>query len=262
LDEAVVEFRKAVELDPKRAEFRSNLGGMLYNRLHTQGKLGRGEGLAEAVAELRTAIQLDPKSAHAHFNLANCLLSQRKLDAAVAEYRKAISLKQDYIEAYCHLAAALVEQGRYQEAETALGGALRLNPALAQIPNSFAWRLANAQGPKRRGGRQAVAFAELAVKAAPNNGKFWNTLGAAHYRAGNWKEAVTALEKSMQLRQGGDGFDWFFLAMAHWQLGDRDKARQWFDRAVQWLDKYQPRNEELGRFRAEAAALLGGKEKP
>ena len=88
-------------------------------------------------------------------------------------------------------------------------------------------------------------------------GSCWNTLGVAHYRAGDWKAAVEALEKSMALRSGGDGFDWFFLAMAHWQLGDKPQARSWFNRAVPRMEKMQPKDEELVRIRAEAAALLG-----
>jgi hypothetical protein len=44
--------------------------------------------------------------------------------------------------------------------------------------------------------------------------------------------------------------------MAHWQLGDKEKARTRFDQAVQWMEKNQPNNEELRRFRAEAAELL------
>ena len=61
----------------------------------------------------------------------------------------------------------------------------------------------------------------------------------------------------MQLRNGGDSYDWFFLAMAHWQLGETDRARQWFERAVRGMDKQFPKaKEELGRFRAEAAELL------
>jgi hypothetical protein len=61
----------------------------------------------------------------------------------------------------------------------------------------------------------------------------------------------------MTLRKGGDSSDWFFLAMAYWQLGRRDEARLWYDRAVQWMDKHVPNHRELRRFRAEAAALLG-----
>jgi uncharacterized protein HemY len=98
--------------------------------------------------------------------------------------------------------------------------------------------------------------AQKAVELAPTYGLIRNTLGVAQYRAGNWHKAVAALEKSMQLQGGGDSYDWFFLAMAYWRLGEKEKARQWFDRAVQWMDKNMPRGGELGRFRAEAAELL------
>jgi uncharacterized protein HemY len=85
----------------------------------------------------------------------------------------------------------------------------------------------------------------------------WNTLGVAQYRKGDWKAAVEALMKSAQLRNGGDSFDFFFLAMAHWELNEEEEARAWYDRAVAWMDRNAPQNEELQRFRAEAATLLG-----
>ena len=50
--------------------------------------------------------------------------------------------------------------------------------------------------------------------------------------------------------------------MAHWQLADKDRARQYYKQAVDWMDKNHPKNEELGRFRAEATALLGIAEQP
>jgi len=54
----------------------------------------------------------------------------------------------------------------------------------------------------------------------------------------------------------------FVLAMAHWQLGHKKEARQWYDKAVQWMDMNKPQDEELRRFRAEAALLLGIKDLP
>ena len=68
-------------------------------------------------------------------------------------------------------------------------------------------------------------------------------------------------EKAMDLRKGGDCFDWFFLAMAYWRLGEKDQAHQWYSRAVRWMDKNQPKNEELRRFRSEAANLFGVEKK-
>ena len=49
--------------------------------------------------------------------------------------------------------------------------------------------------------------------------------------------------------------------MAHWQLGDKDNAREWFAKAVQWMENGIKDNAETKRFRAEAAALLGVEEK-
>lgn len=60
----------------------------------------------------------------------------------------------------------------------------------------------------------------------------------------------------MQLRNAVDSFNWFFLAMAHWRLGQNEKARNWFDRAVAWMEKNRPTDDEFCRFRAEAAELL------
>ena len=49
--------------------------------------------------------------------------------------------------------------------------------------------------------------------------------------------------------------------MAHWQLGDKEAARKWYDRAVEWMETNQPKDEQLRRFRAEAAELLGVEKK-
>jgi tetratricopeptide (TPR) repeat protein len=131
-----------------------------------------------------------------------------------------------------------------------------LNPKDPQGPNDLAWLLATHADPKVRDPRRAVELAKKAVELAPQVGTYWNTLGTALYRVGDWQSALVALEKSIEI-QKGNGWDWFFLAMAHWQLGHKDEARQAYDRAVRWMNANQPRNDELRRFGAEAAKLLG-----
>ena len=101
----------------------------------------------------------------------------------------------------------------------------------------------------------------MAVELAPKNPNFPSTLGAAHYRARDWKAAIAALEQSRAMREGGDAHEWFFLAMAHWQLGEKVKAREWYDRAAKWMEKHPPGSDELRRFRAEAADVLSAKPK-
>jgi serine/threonine protein kinase/tetratricopeptide (TPR) repeat protein len=129
---------------------------------------------------------------------------------------------------------------------------------LAGLCNQFAWLLISHPELNLRDLERAVKLAGKAVESDPKSGACWNTLGVARYRADDWKAAVEALERSMELHAGRqESFDTFFLAMAHWRLGAQDEARTWYDRAVAWMDRNQPKNDELKRFRAEAAALLG-----
>jgi hypothetical protein len=47
--------------------------------------------------------------------------------------------------------------------------------------------------------------------------------------------------------------------MAHYRLGHKEEARQWYDRALAWIaaTKNPPSPEDLALFRADAEALLG-----
>jgi hypothetical protein len=49
--------------------------------------------------------------------------------------------------------------------------------------------------------------------------------------------------------------------MTNCKLDRKDEARKWYDRAAGWTEKIAPKDEELRRFRAEAAALMGIEEK-
>jgi tetratricopeptide (TPR) repeat protein len=124
------------------------------------------------------------------------------------------------------------------------------------VLNSLAWRLVTGKDPRARDPQRAVALAKKAVELDPENAAYANTLGVALYRSADWQAAIAALEKSLEVRNGGDSFDWFILAMAHWRLGEKEEACQWFEQAALWMAKNNPDNEELKRFRDEAADLL------
>jgi serine/threonine protein kinase/tetratricopeptide (TPR) repeat protein len=129
-----------------------------------------------------------------------------------------------------------------------------------EITNNLAWYLVDCPAEALRSPAEAVGLARKAVTRAPAMGDFWNTLGVAHYRAGEFQSAVSALSRSVELRSGGDGADYFFLAMAYERLGDRKQSRVWYDKGVQGMDKRFPQREADIRYRAEAKDILGIKE--
>ena len=108
-----------------------------------------------------------------------------------------------------------------------------LNPEGPEYQELLASFLAICWDPQFRDAPRAVELAKKVVERNPQSipyrgtvrGTPWNTLGIAHYRAGEWGAALAALEKSVALRNGGDCGDQFFLAMTHWQLGEKDQAR-------------------------------------
>jgi tetratricopeptide (TPR) repeat protein len=104
---------------------------------------------------------------------------------------------------------------------------------------------------------RVAELASQALKIAPSDESVWHTLGVARYRAGDWRSAIEALNKSMELRNGGTGMDWFLLAMAEWQSGNRDAAREWYEKALDWMENHRPADKELIHVRDEATALLG-----
>jgi Flp pilus assembly protein TadD len=154
--------------------------------------------------------------------------------------------------------SALAElRGNYKEVIATLQKFVILNPTNGSAHDRLAWLLATCPDAKVRDPGRAVEFARKAVQLEPKQANFWQTLGHAEYRAGNWESAIAALEKVKALGSPGDSLEWYPLAMAHWQLGHKEEARKWYDQAVAWMESDDPKNEHLCRLRAEAAELLG-----
>ena len=150
------------------------------------------------------------------------------------------------------------------EAQLAYDAAFRCDPAepggssnLATLLNNLAWSLVTDPDPHLRNPTRGLELAQRAVALMPT-GVVWNTVGVAQYRLGRWDEAERAFGRSMQLRQGGDAFDYFFLAMIEHHRGRSDLARRWLERGEAWL-RAQPESEiEAERIHKEALDLLRG----
>jgi Flp pilus assembly protein TadD len=209
-----------------------------------------------AITAYRKVILLQPTNAEAHIGLGAALDRKRLLDEAESVFRDAIRLKPGMAHAHGNLAVVLSRKGLFGEAITAYHRAIDLQPNDASINNNVAWLLANCVDPKFRDPDDAVRFAKKAVDLAPNNGKYLRTLGTAYYRAGDLTAAVEAFTKSALLAND-DGASNFVRAMAHWHIGEKEQARQWYERTAKWMVQNKPQDVELRRFRAEAAALLG-----
>jgi tetratricopeptide (TPR) repeat protein len=215
----------------------------------------RGERWQAALDDFRRALALKPDHAEAHYQRGLVWARSEKLEEAIADWSRAIVFKPDHAEALAARGEAYSRLGRQDKAAEDYSRAAELRPDRPELLNEGAWCLATHPDPRRRDAGRAVLWSRKAVELEPADGRFWNTLGTAQYRAGDWRGAITALKQSITL-QGYNSYDGFFLAMARWQLGERDEALRLYNRAVPWMESFKPSSDELRRFRAEAAELL------
>src|SRR5262249_1398202 len=108
---------------------------------------------------------------------------------------------------------------------------------------------------------ESLRLAEKAVQLEPKNPKYRDTLGAAQYRAGHYRQAVETLLPNLQTSDDRAlARNLYFLAMSHQQLGETAMARTYFEWAARWSrihkDLYSTHADELRMFHAEAEALF------
>jgi tetratricopeptide (TPR) repeat protein len=270
------------------------------NSFDAQGNLDQARWLmqanrhAEALPHLQLAQLSRPESYPVRMNKGLCLVQMKRVEEAIPEFAAAAHARPEdwrprymraqayrrlgrHAEAADDLTAVLVrfpeDAELYEERAgcyAALGdkakeasdraAAEKWLPRSAQGLNNRAWRLITGP-PGERDPKKGLELIRKAIEVTGSESDYLNTLGVALYRNERWTEAIAALEKSLAASKGrSDGFDLFFLAMCHAKVGDKDKARDCFDRAVKWMgekkDLPPPQIEELKTFRTEAEQLL------
>ena len=137
----------------------------------------------------------------------------------------------------------------------AVGNALALHKAT--------WTVVRQPGADSSAYQQALHQADIACRLAPDHADCLNTLGVAHYRVGQYREAAEALVRSNQAHKASIPADLAFLAMTQHHLGQKEPARASLAR-LREIMKQPPwaTNAEAQGFLREAAALIDGQPPP
>ena len=157
-----------------------------------------------------------------------------------------------------HLGETLQALDRTAAAEQAVAKSVKLwevaerDAPTPQTRNEFARFLIHCEVESVRDGPRAAQLASQAHQAAEENHHYRKTLGAAYYRTGQWELCRQTLAS---IPSDPDGYAAFFVAMTHWELGDRDKSRAAFELAESRFNN-RLGNRILQSVRAEATALL------
>lgn len=187
LEEAV--YKKILEISPNNAYALNNLG-FLY------AEYGINLNIAQELCQ--RAVHLAPENPIFRDSLGWAAFKNKNHRTAETELKQAIRLKPDFYEAHYHLATVYYANERPDKAAQHYETAIKLNPEAAEALNNLAYLYAE----QDINTKAAVEMAEKAITLEANNASYLDTHGWAHYRAKNYKTALTSLLKANELAPG------------------------------------------------------------
>jgi serine/threonine-protein kinase len=197
LEKSVVEFKRALAIDPKHAPAQAGIADS-YVILGVYSHRPPDEVMPKAKVAAEQALAIDGSMAEAHTALA-CVRALFEWDWAAADalFRRAIAYNPQYATAHQWYAMnCLVPQGRFDDARAELDKALALDPLSLAVHTSVGLRFFYAR---------ELASAERALQDTLKlNGDFGAAhyfLGHVHIAMGRYDEALAPLERAVTLQE-------------------------------------------------------------
>lgn len=220
--------------------------------------LNQLERVDEAKALLEKLVAADPKDIKPLDALGSIMRARKRYGEAAEYYTKIITLlgprpdKRNW--SYFYARGTCYERlKRWSLAEPDLQKALQMAPDQPHVLNYLGYSWVD----QNKNLRQGLSLIEKAVNLKPDDGYIVDSLGWAHYRLGNYKEAVRYLERAVELRPEDPVLN-DHLGDAYWRVGRRNEARfQWFQALT-----LNPEPEDAERIKAKMENGLASRNRP
>jgi tetratricopeptide (TPR) repeat protein len=264
LDESQRNFEQALKLQPERLDVLASLVKVEAARGNTDSAIGRVHAALEhnpdnrdlltllgslyferknypqaAAAFERTRV-LNPNTWQPHRNLAIVKLATNDVSGAVSEYQTALGLAPAEAQLVADAARLFEKQGKVDEAIACYEALYSGNSHTRQFAaNNLAMLLVTYKTDRASLDR---ALDLTSAFNASGNGALLDTLGWVEFKRGEYKEALTVLERAAD-RSPDSKLIRFHLAMTQMQLGLRDRARTNLETALtgseglQWVEE-------------------------
>jgi len=229
LEEAAIQFRHALRINPRLYDAHNNLGLILFEQTkydeaaahfsetlrlrpdHHDARQNLGtayvaQGKFEQAAEqFQEALRLKPGSPQTHNKLAAILLKLKRLDDAATHYEYSLELAPNQPDVHKELGMIFHQQKDFERVIFHWQKALQLQPQSIELMNNLAWILATNPNPQFRDPKKAVSLAEKACELSSYRipGSL-DTLSAAYAAAGRFSDAVTTAQKVLDLAQAAN----------------------------------------------------------
>lgn len=229
-DSAINRLHAALERNPDNSDLLTLLGSQYFER----------KNYAQATAAFERTRVLNPNTWQPHRNLAIVKLATNDVNGAVSEYQTALGLAPAEPQLVADAARLFEKQGKVDEAIARYEALYSGNPRTRQFAaNNLAMLLVTYKTDRTSLDRARDLAGAFSASA---NGALLDTLGWVEFKRGEYKDALTVLERAAD-RSPDSRLIRFHLAMTQMQLGLSDRARTNLETALtgaeglQWVDE-------------------------
>jgi tetratricopeptide (TPR) repeat protein len=222
IDQAIVQYQKALEIKPASAETHNNLGYCF---------LQKGQ-LDQAIVQFQSAVRFRPDSAAFHNILANALYQKGEIRDAMIEYKTALDLNPDFAQANYNLGCCLLQEGRLDDAIAQYEEAIKIQPQ----SETFRYALAGAWFQKGRIDEAMVQY-QTALEIKPDFAEARYNLGYCLFQEGRTDDAIIQFKKAVEVQPN--------FPEAYNSLGDAFRLKGNGTKAV---DAYQKAMQQQPQF--------------
>ncbi len=213
--------------------------------------LNQLDRLDESRALLERMADEDETDIRALDALGNIMRSRKRYDEAITYYDRVMDRigtpQKQHWALFFARGTAYERSKNWPKAESDLQRALKLSPDQPSVLNYLGYSWVD----QNKNLKQGMEHIRKAVRLRPDDGHIVDSLGWAHYRLGNYRDAVRYLERAVELMPQDPILN-DHLGDAYWRVGRRKEARYQWGQVL----TLNPEPEDVDKIRSKLAEGL------
>ncbi|MFC1624162.1 tetratricopeptide repeat protein [Candidatus Omnitrophota bacterium] len=224
LRQALLDYNKAIRIDPEYIEAYNNRGNIYQNK---------GE-VTQAISDYNKVIEIDPHYAEAYNNRGSAFLNKGDATKALLDFNKAIEIDPRYANAYNNRGNAHQNKGDLNQATSDYNKAIEINPGHARAYNNRGNVFQN-----KGEFDQAISDYNKAIEINPELVSAYNNRGSAYQNKGNLRQAILDYNKAIEIDPGYTNA-YYNRGLAYQNKGEVNQAISDFNKAETLGYKFNP----------------------
>jgi tetratricopeptide (TPR) repeat protein len=228
-DEAISNYTKALEINPRDAEAYYNRG-VVYNR--------KGQ-YDEAISDFTKALEINARDADAYYNRGIVHNRKSQYNEAISDFSKALEINPRYADAYYNRGIAYNKKGQYDQAISDYNKALEINPRFAE-----AYKSRGSTYDDKGQYDEAISDYNKALEIDPRDAWTYYNRGVVYERKDQYDQAISDYDKALEINpicaEAYNNLAWLLATANVTRFRNGEKALQLALKACELTDWKNP----------------------